>query len=400
MTNMDKVELLTTLLDNPGYQEITRREAQFNIFDALGTRRQELRHSDFLAYLLDPTKPHGLQDRFLRKFLASALSSSDKNVFAKHLNPVNIRLDNLDKVRVFREKHRYDLMLHFPNKWLVIIENKVGAQLSENQLENYRAKAEANFPDIEKYYLYLTPAGDEPTDDEWQSISYREISDLIDSFTKLEPTQDRILNALLDYNNYLETHVLEDSKIADLCRKIYREHRDAIDLIVSHANSPRDLLKQAVISSLQKLESKELVTTDNQLNGIPRFADVRWVNSVPEIADGATWTNSRKGILFEWIFTSNELRVDLVIGPIERISRDNLIKFLCNKSRNYKDLGSKQYNHIAKTSIVALDDIEQWMDESDTEEFQENIEEKIKEILNYHCNNLQEFIESQGYNQS
>ncbi|RUO73283.1 PD-(D/E)XK nuclease family protein [Idiomarina ramblicola] len=400
MENMDKVERLTNLLDSTEYQEITKREAQFNIFDALGTRRQELRHSDFLAFLLDPTKPHGLQDRFLRKFLTSTLSSSDKHTFSKHLNPVNIRLDNLDEVRVFREKHRYDLMLHFPDKWLVIIENKVGAQLSKNQLENYRAKAETNFPDIERYYLYLTPAGDKPTDEEWQSISYRKIYELIDSFTRVETIQDRTLNALLDYNDYLETHVLEDSKVADLCRKIYREHRDAIDLIVSHANSPRDLLKQAVISSLQNLENKGLVKTDNLLNGIPRFADVRWVNSVPEIADGVTWTSSRKGILFEWGFANNELQVDLVIGPIERTSRDDLIKFLCNKSSNYKDSGGKQYNHISKTSIVALDDIEQWMDESDTEEFKESIEEKIKKILNSHCSNLQDFIESRGCKQS
>lgn len=394
MSDIDKIERLTNLLDSPEYQEITTREAQFNIFDALGTRRQELRHSDFLAYLLDPTKPHGLQDRFLRRFLTFTTSSSNQHTFSKHLNPVNIRLDSLERVRVFREKHRYDLMLHFPGKWLLIIENKVGAQLSENQLENYRASAEIDYPRIDKSYLYLTPAGDEATDDLWESISYRDIYNLIDGFIKVEPMQERILNALHDYNNYLETHVLEDSKVADLCRKIYRKHRDAIDLIMSHADSPRDLLKQAVISSLQKLESDGIIKSDNLHNGIPRFSDTRWEHTVPKITDGANWTSSRKGILYEWIFTSSELRLDLVVGPIERELRDELIEFLCSKDPVYKDSGGKQYNHIVKLPLVPLDDIEQWMDESDTQEFKTTIEEQIKAAVDSHCADIQDFIQT------
>ncbi len=40
-----------------GNEDLERLEAlldQFNIFEAIGVVNQELRHSDFLAYLLDP----------------------------------------------------------------------------------------------------------------------------------------------------------------------------------------------------------------------------------------------------------------------------------------------------------------------------------------------------------
>jgi len=47
--------------------ELTMREP--NIFRALGIERQEIRHSNFFAYLLDPRENHGLRDIILRKFL-------------------------------------------------------------------------------------------------------------------------------------------------------------------------------------------------------------------------------------------------------------------------------------------------------------------------------------------
>lgn len=390
MTNQENIERLTKLLDNPDYQEITKREAQFNIFDALGTKRQELRHSDFLAYILDPIKPHGLHQKFLRQFLI--LVTSNKHNHSNTLNPINVRLDNFDNVRVYREKHRYDLMLHYPDQWLFIIENKVGASLSENQLEKYRENAEINYPNIEKHFLYLTPIGEEPSDKYWEAISYKDIYLLIYNFTKTEKIPERTLNALLDYNSFLETHVIEDSKVADLCRKIYREHRDAIELILSHADSPRDLLKKAVISTLTDMEKDGLILTDSIFNGMPRFIDTRWEKSAPNIDINASWTNSKKGILLEWMFTSTELRIDLVVGPINETTRSDLISFLCNQSSQFKDSGGKYFNHISKSSVIALDDTEQWTDESDTLEFRQYLKKRTKEILDFNYQALREYF--------
>jgi hypothetical protein len=72
---------LAALLDDPEFQTIAESESRFNIFDALGTRRQELRHSDFLSYLLDPKKAHGLGSRFLRDFLLRSTESADTDNF-------------------------------------------------------------------------------------------------------------------------------------------------------------------------------------------------------------------------------------------------------------------------------------------------------------------------------
>lgn len=48
---------------------------RFNIFEATGFIRQELRHSDFLAFLLNPQGSHSLRDAFVKRLLKRVLAS-------------------------------------------------------------------------------------------------------------------------------------------------------------------------------------------------------------------------------------------------------------------------------------------------------------------------------------
>ena len=57
-----------------GNRDLERLEVlldRFNILEALGVVRQELRHSDFLRFLLDPRNPHGLEDDFVGRVSCS-----------------------------------------------------------------------------------------------------------------------------------------------------------------------------------------------------------------------------------------------------------------------------------------------------------------------------------------
>ena len=42
------------VVDNPQLEQLEALIAEFNIFEAMGVVRQELRHSDFLAFMLNP----------------------------------------------------------------------------------------------------------------------------------------------------------------------------------------------------------------------------------------------------------------------------------------------------------------------------------------------------------
>ena len=47
-----------------------------NIFEAAGLYRQEIRHSNVLAFLLRPQEKHGLGDAFLKRMIQKVLDNS------------------------------------------------------------------------------------------------------------------------------------------------------------------------------------------------------------------------------------------------------------------------------------------------------------------------------------
>lgn len=65
---------LSDLLDDGAFREIDARFRRFNLFEAVGAVRSELRHSNFLAYLLSPGRPHALGSEILERFLRALLS--------------------------------------------------------------------------------------------------------------------------------------------------------------------------------------------------------------------------------------------------------------------------------------------------------------------------------------
>jgi hypothetical protein len=62
----DREALESLVIDNPDLERLEALLDRFNLFEALGIVRQELRHSDLLAFILDPRQPHGLGDAFLK----------------------------------------------------------------------------------------------------------------------------------------------------------------------------------------------------------------------------------------------------------------------------------------------------------------------------------------------
>src|SRR3954453_131992 len=70
------------VIDNDDLTELEARIGRFNIFDALRVARVEIRHSNCLAWLLDPAESHGQGDLFLRAVLMDLLRNAPP-----HLRP-------------------------------------------------------------------------------------------------------------------------------------------------------------------------------------------------------------------------------------------------------------------------------------------------------------------------
>ena len=79
MTNneRDRQALEAFLLDNPELAQLESLVDEFNLFEVIGTVRQELRHSDVLAFLLSPQERHGLGPAFLQQLLLAAVRGGE-----------------------------------------------------------------------------------------------------------------------------------------------------------------------------------------------------------------------------------------------------------------------------------------------------------------------------------
>src|SRR5262249_10040314 len=118
---------LTNLFDDPDFNAIHQQLSPFNLFEAVGAIRAELRHSNFLAYLLSPSRPHGLGAMPLLAILRAILKR-----IPPHRRPVGMLeliAGQLDDAIVYRERDNIDILVDLPTLELVVaIENKIDSK--------------------------------------------------------------------------------------------------------------------------------------------------------------------------------------------------------------------------------------------------------------------------------
>jgi len=118
-----QIKALEAFAADPELKRLENLLKRFNLFEAMGVLKQELRHSDLLACLLDPSRSHGLEAVFLKGLLQSVILAEGDDGAAKQYDLDSLNLSN---VAVFREWHHIDiLVLDDIGHFAVIIENKV-----------------------------------------------------------------------------------------------------------------------------------------------------------------------------------------------------------------------------------------------------------------------------------
>lgn len=222
-----------------------------NIFSVLGIERMEIRHSNFLAWLLDPEGTHGLGSLFLKRFIRdiSLLDSPDS------INEIGMQDLNAKRVEVRREWKNIDILL-LADDLVVCIENKVDSSDSQRQLARYRDVLEKNFPVQRKTFIYLTPDGRDPGDEKEQAnyicYSYGQIAGHLHRILKLH--RDSMIPSvsiyISDYLENLRTNLMKESRLNSLAKELYESHKDVLDFIFENkpdtATAACDYLRQKV----------------------------------------------------------------------------------------------------------------------------------------------------------
>lgn len=253
----DEEALQDFLLDIDCLNELLPWTKRFNLFDVLKISRMEIRHSNMLAWLLNPNENHGFGDAFLKAIIQVVVQNDDNGRY----NILETLLMDFYSFVVYREWKNIDILLvSDAEKFLIAIENKIDSHEHDDQLKKYREILATDYPDYRKMCLYLTPDGEEPSDtNHWDVLSYRDVVEaLSDQRGAMELTPDVAL-IVENYLDVLRRDIVEDERLVEICNKIYAKHKKALDLIFEHRIDGRTRLVDIV---------KTVLVTLSQENGI------------------------------------------------------------------------------------------------------------------------------------
>lgn len=292
MNTKEAQDLLEAFICDKDLKELEQMFGKFNIFDCLKLTRTEIRHSNFLAWLLDPNETHGLKDYFLKEFLKHILKSKKKEI--AEINGKEIDLKNsenpdeiikrtysvpsifdidywdMTETEIFRELEYIDLLLvDEKNKFVFIIENKIDSFQHSNQLARYRDYVDEQYPNTtyQKLFIYLKPKK-ETVEKPYIYLSYQTVRDTIKELIddKNDKISDEILVAIKHYQEVLERDIMNsEDELTKICRQIYRKHKSAIDLISQYGN-PRNVIFEILEEVLE--EQEDLIICNKENNAI------------------------------------------------------------------------------------------------------------------------------------
>lgn len=320
MTHEPKALLEKFVVDNQDLEQLESLLDQFNIFEAVGMVRQEICHSKFLAFLLNPNATHRLGDIFLKTFLKRLLIDADNAT----VSPIDIDIAILTDTEVRREWRNIDILLVSPTSQLVCaIENKVDSGEHSNQLQRYRNIVLKEFPDYRHIFVFLTLEGISPYGEadqqHWCTHSYSKVAQLIDDVCRrYRSTLGSDVHTLMQhYSSLINRHFMEDSEIARLCRQIYWQHKDALDLIYEHRPDPENEIYDFIKKLVKNTPSDQIVFDDGwRARKILSYAVPSW-DDLPFQKTCPGWTSSGRILLLQFIVKPPTLKLILMLGPGE-----------------------------------------------------------------------------------
>jgi hypothetical protein len=276
-----------------------------SFLSALGAVRSELRHSNFLAFLLDPSQKHDLKDRFLKALLAGIYQ------YSKVHSEVLAGLHTLDltATAVYRERYGIDiLLLNTRHQFAIIIENKTTTREHDNQLERYWKTVTREYPWLNRQGILLSVNGLQPHHPHYVGISYNAVCSagerLLRTLDNTVPDWTR--NYLAEYISAIRREFVGDPNILDLAWKISLQFKDELEFLDN--NSPYQHIRQKLLSLIEGVSLLEVERdTANEVS----FSLAGW--STNEILGKRKQAPYKSRIVF-WFDLSGD-SVDLLLSP-------------------------------------------------------------------------------------
>jgi hypothetical protein len=208
-------------------------KASVNIFTVLSLNRHELRHSDLLAWLLNPQESHGSGDRFLRGFL--------RLLWQRNCTTLPDKAWELDwsDMQVRREFAHIDvLLLSERHQVAIIVENKLYARERDRQMSDYRRFVERFIASTHLTTVYLDLKGGSTSDSKAVNLDYQALLPLVEELAsgfKVPPPEMATSAILSEYSALLGRQLWLRNEpppvIRSLATRVVRSHPSTVALL-------------------------------------------------------------------------------------------------------------------------------------------------------------------------
>lgn len=223
----DEEEALREFLtDSACLEPLSKWTRRFNVFDVLKITNTEIRHSNVLAWLMDPAENHGLHDGVIRGFVDYVARRAGGDGTLDDL------LMDCDGFSIRREWCHIDILaVNEKEKYVLCVENKIFSGEHDDQLARYRSEVEREFPAYRQRFVFLTPDRGNASESDWLVMGYGDVLDIIDRAVRTSALAPEPAQFISEYMDAVRRNILGDEELERICAKIYMKHKSALDLI-------------------------------------------------------------------------------------------------------------------------------------------------------------------------
>ena len=357
-----------------------------NIFKILRIANTEIRHSNFLSWLLDPKGNHNLNEAVLSKFLQEIINSSDNFDESITLDDIGIK-----NVEIRREWENIDLLIIL-DEYVVCIENKIFSGEHSDQLTRYKNIVETRFSEKTQIYVYLNPFGYSSfrESDVYLPISYQVIIDILENLN-LDEIDTTVKSFIEQYLLTLKRDVMGIDENAELAQEIYKEHKELFDYIYEimpdGLENVGNYIQDVLISKNYKLGSRSKQYVRFYPSEIEQFI---YFNKSKNQWD------KRETFLFEIFYNKKQIRISLGMNDAgddeyDRGKLNEILQILDPKGGRHK----RWKHYLVQSFPYELNQFYEKTEEeikSDIEKILEEYKIKIDSLIKHLNTNSKELI--------
>ncbi|MDA2598615.1 PD-(D/E)XK nuclease family protein [Bacillus cereus group sp. Bc061] len=416
-------EILSLLDDSMEFEKLHSKFNRFNPFKILKVDKFEIRHSNMIAWLLDPAENHHLSSMFVNKLLSKTFVKAENEELISQYNFIKLHKQSLQDLEVFREvqtenNKRIDILaVSESQKVAILIENKYKSSESDGQLQNYINFVSEKYEGYTIIPIFLSLDGSAPSHTSYLTLDYGDILNILKAQLEIysEYTSSTIKDFISYYIDILEGELVRDEEDIELALTVYKNHKAAVDFLCLNGNGKvvgkfvsKELqravkkLDDEVKEDLRKIYKKYSETLrfihkagnsvmreaflqfveQNQIPNscykehirVPSFIFEEWrqLDEIVGVPKGEWWL---RNALITWFEREPDGRMKLTIevGPLEQY--ENRLKLLCKLEENGVTIKEKAKENGAKFTRIytVYMDVKDWADQDEILQVMNNI---------------------------